>query len=335
LLIVAYGLREKMRTLKVFGVGRLLTSLETERQGIVPLPNEKKKERKDVTMRKLCFMLASLLLTAPVFAGVTVSCEQVPDTNQILVKYVSDANLPRAFGLDITVDSGATIGTIVSGSTSSYFWVYPGTIDINDITGDIDNPGTPVAPSDDPCALGGLGTSGMTIEMGSLYDPCDAQHPTGPSTTENLLKFTVSSDCNITIAGNSARGNVVLENTDEADATYTGCAFVGDCFPSSDPKYGQWVTQHKPKSWCCDAQWLGDATGDGKCNVLDLYAVKRAYGTTFATGPWGTGNGAYNCAADFNHTGNVNVLDLYVVKNHYGTTVGDACADIGDCPSGP
>jgi hypothetical protein len=176
----------------------------------------------------------------------------------------------------------------------------------------------------------------MTIEMGSLYADGDPCHPNPPANSGELLRFKVSANCTVTVAGNPARGNVVNEDTAEAATNLpTQCTVQLDCFPSSNPKYAQWLLQHKPKAWCCAAQWLGDATGDGKSNILDLYAVKRAWGKTFALGPWGTALGQYNCAADFDHSGAVNILDLYNVKNHWGQTVGAACTDITDCPSGP
>lgn len=286
-------------------------------------------------MRKLCFLLTALLLTAPALAGVDVNCSAA--ANVVTISYVAsdDANLPRAFGLDITVDGGATFTGLTD--LSEDFWVHPGTIDIVD--GNVIDEGTPLASGTG--AKPGLGSNGITIEMGSLYasgDPCDPCHPNPPPLSGDLVSVTLSGSgtVHVTITGNAARGNVVLETVAEADVDYgAGCDVTFDCFPGSDPKYAQWVTQHKPKSWCCAAQWLGDATGDGKVTVLDLYAVKKAWGKTFATGPWGTGLGQYNCAADFNHSGNVTVLDLYIVKNHWGQTVGPLCADIGDCPSGP
>jgi hypothetical protein len=316
-----------MRTLKVLRVGQLLTSLETERQGVISLPNEKKKERKDVTMRKLCFVLTALLLTASAFADVTVICEQVPDTNQVLVRYVAsdDANKPRAFGMDITVDSGQTIDTIVSGSPSDYFWVYPGTIDINDTTGKIDAPGTLVAPSGYQTALGGLGTGGITVEMGSLYDPCDTEHPTGPSNAEDLFKFTVSGDCNVTIAGNSARGNVVLETTEPADANYEpGCQVIlpsGKCLVVgqvvggvmiSQAMYNRWVTLGEPNSWCYDCHYRGDINGDGIISTGDLLGLSGPPAIAGWNSAWSTG---YNPQSDTNNDGIISTGDLLGVSD--------------------
>ncbi len=286
-------------------------------------------------MRKLFLMLAVLLLASAAYAVEDVNVYCTADGNVVTVSYsaTADANLPRAFGLDIKLSNAETITSVTPLSPEpNGYWVYPGSYD--------ETPETPVGdPCDSDDTLPGIDHNGITIEMGSLHSPTEANSPNAPRLSGDLFKFTVSGDCNVTISGNAARGKVVFydaKNEDDGrDVVYTVCTVVLDCFPGNDPKYDQWVTQHKPKAWCCDGQADGDATGDGKSNVLDLFAVKKGYGKNFATGPWGTGSGEYNCAADFNHDGNVNVLDLFVVKQHYGQTVGTACADISDCPSGP
>ena len=75
------------------------------------------------------------------------------------------------FGLNITLTNGATFHTVVS--TNPSFTIYPGTIKI-DLAGNLIDFGTPVAPWIDPDTLGGLGTSGATIEMGYIpwFDMC-------------------------------------------------------------------------------------------------------------------------------------------------------------------
>jgi hypothetical protein len=166
-------------------------------------------------MRNLCFVLTALLLTVPAFADMTITCEQVGDTNAVEISYAmdgGDANLPRAFGLDISTTAG-TIDDI--STTDPCFWVYPGTIQITG--GDITSLGNPVAPDEDPGAQGQLGTSAITIEMGSLYHSSDPNHQTAPASSGVLLTILVSDDCNgIVVEGNGARGEVVLESTDPA-----------------------------------------------------------------------------------------------------------------------
>jgi hypothetical protein len=302
----------------------------------MPLPNEKKKERKDVTMRKLCFILTVLLLTAPSFGGVVISCAQVSDTNEVTVSYTAtdDANRPRAFGLDIQLDnSSMTIDGIVSGTENEDYWVYPGTIVIT--SGSITDLGTPIAPSDDPGALGGIDTSGMTVEMGSLYnDPCDPEHNSAPALTGILFRFAIDGygDCNVVISGNSARGNVVLEDTEPAgDVTYNSCLVSippPECY-FGQADYSEWSIVGKPTCWCFPRQCYGDADGlsEGKGSywvyTADLTTMLAAW-SKVAPSRGGTLTSADACA-DIDHafegkgSYQVYTADLTILLANWGT----------------
>jgi len=118
----------------------------------------------------------------------------------------------RAFALDISVSSGIITSI---GNLNQHYWIYPGSIKI-DPWGELEDLGIPVAPSSGPGALPGLGTSGMTIEMGSLY----VGEPNAPPPTGILLTFTISAACNITIEGNAARGGVVFEEPEHSATLY-------------------------------------------------------------------------------------------------------------------
>jgi hypothetical protein len=150
-------------------------------------------------MRKLCFMFTALLLTAQALAGgVTISCQQVGDPGDgiVEVSYIADddANIPRAFGLDITLDNAETITAIIDANEK--YWVYPGTIQIVD--GVVTDEGEPVAPGGYKTAKGGIDTNGMTIEMGSLYaEEDDQRHTEGPPDAGTLLSFSVSGNCTV------------------------------------------------------------------------------------------------------------------------------------------
>ena len=167
-------------------------------------------------MKKIVLSILVLMLAGSAMAAKDVNFVAVHEGTTGVVRIYYDANsppgpLPRAFALDITVDNSQTIDAISDLSVD--YWVYPGSIDINDVGG-VNDVGTPVAdyndlPSDTEL---GLGTSGITIEMGSLYvgaanepDPCAL-----------LCKVTVSSDCNLTITGNVGRGKAVLEGAAQA-----------------------------------------------------------------------------------------------------------------------
>jgi hypothetical protein len=68
---------------------------------------------------------------------------------------------------------------------------------------------------------GGLGTSGITVEMGSLY--VDGNEP--PSSGV-LCTVTVSADCNMTVAVNAGRAGVVLEDASTVVPTLPGATEI-------------------------------------------------------------------------------------------------------------
>jgi len=183
-------------------------------------------------MRKQIALLFAPVLTllgaSPLPATVFINCADLGNGTVELSYDSSQESVPvRAFSLDITVSSGVITSV---GDLSAEYWVYPGSFSryvlIDNETGEIEEvlPGySPVAPADEPGALGGLGTSGMTIEMGALYLPeANAPGPVGV-----LLTFTVSAPCNVTVRPNAMRGGIVLENAMEAEMYAPGLPGVG------------------------------------------------------------------------------------------------------------
>jgi hypothetical protein len=149
------------------------------------------------------------MLAVPALAGITVDC--TIDGNEVTVTYAmdgGDANLPRAFGLEIVADANISMDTELPSSdiNDSDFYIYPGTIDVNDDTGDVDDYGTPVAELD---------ANTMIIEMGSLYATNDPDHNTAPPSSGWLIKFRVASASPIVdIREDADRGGVVMEDVD-------------------------------------------------------------------------------------------------------------------------
>jgi hypothetical protein len=175
-------------------------------------------------MRASLSLLIVLLLASPAPATVVLTCT---DLGNAIVELSYDASqeasLVRAFGLDITVSDGITTAI---GNLSFDYWFYPGSTTIDPETGEIINTGTPIAPPDDPGALGGLGTSGMTIEMASLYSEDDLVHKTPPLVSNVLFTFTVSAECDVTVAENSILGGVVLEDSTQPGIYAPSCHVV-------------------------------------------------------------------------------------------------------------
>ncbi len=258
-------------------------------------------------MKKTTLILVVLLFAAPAWAtDVTVTATQVGDTNQVEISYVSDGNLPRAFGVDITVTDGNIIACTAAmkgecTATVRGFGIFPGTIQIDD-DGNVTDDGTPVAPSDDPGALGGVGSNGITVELGSLY--VDGNEPPLEGV---LCTITVTESCTVNIAGNAARCGegspdlgVVMENPDEVVT----------------PTYIPGTVSIAP------AVCVGDVDGNGFVNRADIIAL-ISYLVDNASPPIWTvpdTNPAYSAAADIDGNGFVNRADIialisYLVDN--------------------
>ena len=168
-------------------------------------------------MRKTLLVTVVLLFAVQAFAGtVTLSIDD-EGGGKAVIRYTSDANV-SAFGLKVTADSGAIFTDIndynVGECTASVqgYGIFPGTIDINEDTGVVDDNGTPVAPNSAPGASGsGFGTDTLILEMGALY--VDGNEPAKSGT---LIAVYVDSDCNVCVEGEPIRGNVVLTDANEA-----------------------------------------------------------------------------------------------------------------------
>ena len=222
-------------------------------------------------MKKIVFVLVVLLFAAPVLAEVVITAAQVGDTNQVTISYevtAPDVNLPRAFGLDITVSDGNITACIpyMVGECNDFlqgYGIFPGTIQI-DAGGNVTNYGNPV--SDVLPALDGLDSNGITVELGSLYVGSN-----WPDASGLLCTITVTEDCNVTIEGNAARCGegspalgVVMENPDEVPVvTYVLGVVVLDlgCFDSGHPDHQEWLDVGEPECWCYKYHCHGDADG--------------------------------------------------------------------------
>ncbi len=171
-------------------------------------------------MKKVVLALIVSMLAVPALAGVTVDCD-VTDTNLVTVTYVAgDANLPRAFGLDIIADANITMVDI----NDSDYYIYPGSIDVN-ADGTVDDYGSPVAILD---------ANTMTIEMGSLYADDDPVHKTAPPASGWVIKFRVNSASpSVDLRENVDRGGVVMEDVDyNFPGGYVVC---GECGGNGGP----------------------------------------------------------------------------------------------------
>jgi hypothetical protein len=160
-------------------------------------------------------------------AAVTLSCTADGNTGEVSVYYSSTGTLPRGFGINVTLNNDANI--VSASDFNDGFWVAPGSVDVNDTTGEIDSGGNRVASAVDYPGVtleGPPDGNGMTIEMGSLY----VGAPNAPASSGLLFTFIVDKECTVTLSGNSARGNVVLEDATEDSTDYgSGCTVTFVC----------------------------------------------------------------------------------------------------------
>ena len=245
-------------------------------------------------MKRIGLILVVLFLTGSARADVKIIVTDLDGIDPGKVAEISydatgETELIRAFALDITVDTGVIldINDYAISDDNCGYGIFPGNfaahITVNPTTGNVDNWGvagyTPVAPPGDPDALGGLGTPGITIEMGSLYDTM------APGKTGVLCTVTVSEGCHMSVTGNAIRGNVVLENAAEAALDLTEATNIpinfDDEFPSWYSTYPYWVALGKPNCWCgaCGyPQWPYQCDGDADNKTEGLLKYRVALG---------------------------------------------------------
>ena len=187
-------------------------------------------------MRKIVTILAVLLLASPAMAAVTITVAPGPASCQATISYsdTGDPNYVRAFALDITVSDGNinAVDAAMAGdcnATNKGYGIFPGSFARVIVVADPnweDQGYSPVGYSDDlpGDTLGGIGTSGATVEMGSLY--VDGNEP--PSSGV-LCIVTVEKACDMTVAVNAGRGGVVLEDASAVTPTLPGSPTAIPC----------------------------------------------------------------------------------------------------------
>jgi hypothetical protein len=210
----------------------------------------------------------------------------------VAINYATDGEKVRAFALDITVDKGKITGIsdFIRGESTAAnpgYGIFPANfaryITVNADTGEVAkwdvNDYTPVADPCDTGALGGLGTNGITIEMGALYYPTEDNSPNAPPNSGTLFNLTVSEPATVTIALNEIRGGVVLTDP-EKPATVTlsqGTAVVGGSSVAANRSdYAEWVAVGKPACWTYPRQCHGDADGQAVSTGTGSYYVGTA-----------------------------------------------------------
>jgi hypothetical protein len=290
-------------------------------------------------MKKVLVTLVVFALALPAWAAVNISC--TADGNQVTVNYAvsGEPNKVSGFGLDITVDSGAKITSI--SDLNSKYWVYPGSIVI--LNGEVNDVGTPIGdPVRFPGTLGGLGTNGISIEMGALYYPTGDNSPNAPPLSGTVLKFRVDKDCAVTIQENAVRGGVVLTKPSiDPTVNFTGCVVTSECYPKTYVHYADWKLMNKSLRNCWCAKPIGsgyqcDGDADGVTQgVLKYRVFTNDFNILVANWKKVITDAALNPCADFDRLPQ-GVLKYRVFTNDFNILVGnwkktDALLP-GNCP---
>jgi hypothetical protein len=209
-------------------------------------------------MRKMILALVVVLLAAPAWADVKIIAEAEGNVVTISYDATGETELVRAFALDVTATGGTidAVSDFAVGDDNGGYGIFPANfsrfITVDGQTGEVADWGaegyTPVADANDTGAAGGLGDAAITLEMGSLYDQA------APGKTGVLCKVTVSDGTTeVCVTLNAVRGGIVLENAAQATADLTdACATIGpgECFPSTNAQYNDWVALGQPDCWC-------------------------------------------------------------------------------------
>jgi hypothetical protein len=272
-------------------------------------------------MKRSMFIMMALLLATPAMGAVTITCTQesvAQGSAVVRIDYNVTGTKVRAFALDVSIDANCAVITNVTGytgGTGDKYGIFPGTIDLSDLNNPPANIvwGTPVAPSDDPGAEGtGIGTSRVILEMGSLYDP----NLSGPPNNGTLCKLNLGvagsagAECHVSIAVETARGGVVLEDGTSVGITSAGCD-VG--IP--------------PDCWFWSGQCQGDTVGDNLIvDLSDFLAFKAAFGYNHP-------DAKYDPCADYDQNGDIDLSDFLVFKGAFKVgTVPGGCTLQGTWP---
>lgn len=187
--------------------------------------------------------ISILLISAACTNAVVISCVSEPN-NVVKINYDSsdETILPIAFALDVTVDNGAVISKVFDYKTgdstkaSPGYGIFPHTMQF-DPSGNVSNWGTPNVDGTVAGALGGVGTSGVTLQMTTRYKG-DANAPLVKGTLCRILVDTKgASTVNVKAVQNNSGGGVVLKNASAAKFSSTGVIITpgGGTPPPSAP----------------------------------------------------------------------------------------------------
>ena len=191
---------------------------------------------------RVCLVSLNCLLIASAQAEVKLFVQE--ENRGAAIKYeCTSGEVVRAFALNVSVDLGQIIGVSdyfkgESTLTAQGYGIFPAAFRDRIAVGTGTNinwevPGyTPLAVVADRPAdtLPGLNSSGVTLELGGLWDP--TVPGAVPPPTGTLCTLQLSQAANVSVAANVSRGGVIPASSDiTITPTFTG-GFVDPAFPA-------------------------------------------------------------------------------------------------------
>ena len=294
-------------------------------------------------MQRILVIMALFALTVPAMAAgsnITVTLSGDGSGN-VTLSYTTDANVPRAFALNIVSDNDVNLVNVQPVNEPNQekdFWVYPGSIDI--IDNDVNDYGT---PKGNAARYPGTysGNKAMTIEMGSLY----VGDGNRPSKSGDLVTFQVEgSNFCIDVNENLIRGGIVMEDPNEEpnSVTFVGYCEIG-CFPSCHPDYQAWLDVNSPECWCYPRQCHADADGlqEGGGKEPIVWVGINDLNVLIPSWKKNPGDAGFDICADFDHAEEgggkepivrVGINDLNILITNWKDKIGPPSPDCLDCP---
>lgn len=164
-----------------------------------------------------------VILVAVACASAAVRIIVEGQDGMVAIKYETDGEKVRAFALDVKLSAGTFTGIsdFIRGESTAQmpgYGIFPSKfsqfITVDPQTGEVTDWNiedyNPIADPCDPGALGGLGTGGVTLEMGALYYPPTDDSVNAPPNSGLLCKLAISQSANVTVTENTIRGGIVL-----------------------------------------------------------------------------------------------------------------------------
>ena len=228
------------------------------------------------------FLLSTLalLLTAEYSARAIVRVFVLEANGLATINYqCTAAEVVRCFALDVTVDRGKIIGVTnyfrgLSTTAARGYGVFPASFrDSVTVLSGTNADWTSAAysplavPADNPAGtLPGLGSTGVTLEFGAIWDPTTAA--AAPPSSGTLCALILSQTARVTVGPNTVRGGIIPSPLDlSITPVFTG-ALVGPAILSATVIQGQMTV---------------------------LFQSGELETAPSATGPWtGTGNSSGN-----------------------------------------